>query len=150
MVQEIHFSRRTVTLARIGSESRASRTGVLTTSRLTVSHTNESSTASFTVPSFEKDTTLVLRFSAFDPLGCSFHDLVRIFVRAANRKPEVEAGPDQEVTEKDQVTFYGSGSGSDPDGDPLTQRQGLFRPDRFFTLGVPPIPVCRNLQIFYT
>ena len=100
--------------------------GVLTTSRLTISHTNGSSTASFTAPTVSQDRTLVLRFSAFDPLGCGSHDPVRIFVRASNNQPEANAGRDQEVMETEQVTLYGSGS--DPDGDRLTyhwsQRSG--------------------------
>ncbi len=100
--------------------------GVLTTSRLTISHANSSSTASFTAPTVNEDTTLVLRFSAFDPLGCGSHDSVRIFVRASNQKPEADAGRDQDVMETEQVTLYGSGS--DPDGDRLTyhwsQRSG--------------------------
>ena len=100
--------------------------GVLTTSRLSISHGEASSTASFTAPSFSQDTTLVLRFSAFDPLGCGSHDPVRIFVRASNNQPEADAGRDQEVMETEQVTLYGSGS--DPDGDRLSyhwsQRSG--------------------------
>ena len=94
--------------------------GVLTTSRLTVTHGDGSSTASFTAPTFSKDTTLVLRFSAFDPLGCGAHDQVRIFVRSSNNKPGANAGRDQEVMETEQVTLYGSGT--DPDGDRLTYR----------------------------
>ncbi len=94
--------------------------GVLTTSRLTVTHGDGSSTASFTAPTFSKNTTLVLRFSAFDPLGCGAHDQVRIFVRSSNNKPGANAGRDQEVMETEQVTLYGSGT--DPDGDRLTYR----------------------------
>ena len=100
--------------------------GVLTTPSLSISHREGGSTASFTAPTVNKDQTLVLRFSAFDPLGCGSHDQVRVFVRASNNKPEANAGRDQEVMETEQVTLYGSGS--DPDGDRLTyhwsQRSG--------------------------
>ena len=100
--------------------------GVLTTSSLSISHASSSSTASFRAPTFSQDKTLLLRFSAFDPLGCGAHDPVRIFVRASNEPPEADAGRDQEVMETEQVTLYGSGT--DPDGDRLTyhwsQRSG--------------------------
>ncbi len=74
----------------------------------------------FTAPSVKADTQLVFELMASDGL----HDVgpaqARVTVQSANKAPVASAPGTVEVGEGDTITI--SGTGTDPDGDPLTYR----------------------------
>ena len=78
----------------------------------------ETATPSFTAPDVTSDVTLTFTLTVTAD-GDSDTDTVDVTVRAGSRDgPTANAGPDQTVTAGDAVRL--SGSGSDPDGDPLS------------------------------
>ena len=76
-------------------------------------------TPRFTAPNVTSDVTLTFTLTVTAD-GDSDTDTVDVTVRAGSRdgRPTANAGPDQTVTAGDAVRL--SGSGSDPDGDPLS------------------------------
>jgi hypothetical protein len=76
-----------------------------------------SATATFTAPTVSSDMNLSFRLTVNDGRGGTASDDTVVTVRA-NRSPTANAGPDQTVSTGQKVTL--AGSGSDPDGDPLT------------------------------
>jgi hypothetical protein len=72
----------------------------------------------FTAPEVTADTALTFQLIVNDGTVDSAPDTVQVTVRQVNRSPVAAAGPDQAVDERTLVTL--AGSGSDPDGDPLT------------------------------
>ncbi|RPI24313.1 MAG: hypothetical protein EHM61_17455 [Acidobacteria bacterium] len=71
----------------------------------------------FTAPSVTADASLVFRLTVIDGRGGSATDEVNVIVDV-NSPPTVNAGPDRFVPSGSSVTL--SGSGSDPDSDPIT------------------------------
>ena len=82
---------------------------------VTLSNTTVES-PTFTAPS--SAATLTFRLTVTDPGELSGTDEVTITVRQPNRAPTANAGSDQTVETGERVTLRGSGT--DPDGDPLT------------------------------
>ncbi|EAU68511.1 putative metalloprotease [Stigmatella aurantiaca DW4/3-1] len=71
----------------------------------------------FTAPEVVAETALSFQLTVSDGQALS-NDTVNVTVRDVNRAPASVAGEDQTVLEGTQVTL--SGSGTDPDGDPVT------------------------------
>ncbi|MEW6168235.1 MAG: PKD domain-containing protein, partial [Pseudomonadota bacterium] len=72
-------------------------------------------TPSFTAPLVPEDSLLRFRLTVNDNDGLTGSDTVDVFVRNAEVPPTADAGPDQAVDERSQVTLTGAAS-SDPDG----------------------------------
>jgi hypothetical protein len=73
-------------------------------------------TASFTAPQVTASTVLTFRLTVTDNGGATGTDTVNVTVNdvpAANQPPTANAGPDQTVSERAQVTLSGSGADSD-------------------------------------
>lgn len=76
----------------------------------------------FQAPEVENGKVKILTFelTVEDPYGGVDTDIIRITVMPRNQPPTANAGPDQTIEKGDEATLQGSGS--DPDGDPLTYR----------------------------
>ncbi|MDP2269894.1 MAG: myxosortase-dependent M36 family metallopeptidase [Archangium sp.] len=72
----------------------------------------------FTAPQVTADTALSFQLVVNDGTVSSTPDVVQVTVQQLNRAPIAMAGPNQGVNEAATVTL--AGSGSDPDGDPVT------------------------------
>ncbi|HEY3450472.1 MAG TPA: PKD domain-containing protein [Myxococcales bacterium] len=76
-------------------------------------------TPSFTTPTVTADTVLEFELTVSDGKGGTGTDRVRITVLdVSNDPPVADAGPDANADEQTLVTL--AGSGTDPDGDPIT------------------------------
>ena len=76
----------------------------------------------FQAPEVENGKVIILTFelTVKDPYGGVDTDIIKITVMPRNQPPTANAGSDQTVEKGDEVTLRGSGT--DPDGDPLTYR----------------------------
>ncbi len=74
----------------------------------------------FRAPEVENGKVKILTFelTVEDPYGEIDTDLVKVTILPRNQPPTADAGADQTVEKGDEVTL--DGSGTDPDGDPLT------------------------------
>ena len=77
-----------------------------------------SATVSFSAPVVSATTTIVLGFSAFDGRDCGSRDPVNVTIVHGNQDPTADAGEDRSASSGETIAL--SGSGSDPDEDPLT------------------------------
>lgn len=76
----------------------------------------------FQAPEVENGKVKILTFelTVEDPYGGVDTDIIKITVMPRNQPPTANAGSDQTIEKGDEATLQGSGS--DPDGDPLTYR----------------------------
>jgi hypothetical protein len=87
---------------------------------ITLSSTTDAQ-PTFTAPEVSADTQFNFSLVVNDGTSNSIADEVVITVKQVNKIPIANAGPDQWVNEKVQVTLDGSAS-TDPDGNPLTYK----------------------------
>lgn len=76
----------------------------------------------FQAPEVENGKVKILTFelTVKDPYGGVDTDIIKVTVMPRNQPPTANAGSDQTAEKGDEVTLQGSGT--DPDGDPLTYR----------------------------
>lgn len=81
---------------------------------------NDVAEPTFKAPEVENGKVKILTFelTVEDPYGEIDTDLVKVTILPRNQPPTADAGADQTVEKGDEVTL--DGSGTDPDGDPLT------------------------------
>ena len=79
---------------------------------------SESPTPSFVAPDVNVDTVLTFQLRVSDGMALSPADQVEVTVSRVNRRPVSNAGPDQTVRVRTEVTLDGTAS-SDPDGDAI-------------------------------
>ncbi|MGE6759589.1 myxosortase-dependent M36 family metallopeptidase [Corallococcus interemptor] len=78
----------------------------------------ETDTASFTAPEVTADTQLTFTVTVIDSSGAASSKAVAVTVKNVNHPPVVDAGADQEVAARTEVTL--SGTATDADGDAIT------------------------------
>ncbi|RKH51510.1 histidine kinase [Corallococcus sp. AB049A] len=78
----------------------------------------ETDTASFTAPEVTADTQLTFTVTVIDSSGATSSKAVAVTVKNVNHPPVVDAGADQEVAARAEVTL--SGTATDAEGDAIT------------------------------